>query len=158
MRSIQVCAIYLVGMLFAAFDPAFAMQESRATLEGRIAGLNPISDAAQAAYTSILNQVLADPIHYPFGPQLAQLVPAASFKVYGAQRFAGVDGQPRTVTARDFSQWQPRVGFAYQIFPRTVLSGRFGRFVSSQRDQRRLKRFQLDDSIDFECRQRPDAL
>src|SRR5262249_13177221 len=37
MRSIQVCSIYLVGMLFAAFDPAFAMQESRATLEGRIA-------------------------------------------------------------------------------------------------------------------------
>jgi len=37
MRSIRVCAIYLVGMLFAAFDPAFAMQESRATLEGRIA-------------------------------------------------------------------------------------------------------------------------
>src|SRR5262249_44226045 len=62
---------------------------------------------------------------------LAQLVPADTFKVYGAQLFAGVDGQPRTVTKGDFHEWQPRAGFAYQIGRSTVLRGGFGRFVSS---------------------------
>jgi len=93
--------------------------------------LNPISGSAQAAYTRILNQVLADPVRYPFGPQLAQLVPAGSFKVYGAQFFAGVNGQPRTVTNGDFHEWQPRVGFAFQIDRNTVLRGGFGRFTAS---------------------------
>jgi outer membrane receptor protein involved in Fe transport len=93
--------------------------------------LNPISDAAQAAYATILAQVLADPTRYPFGPQLAQLVPVSSFKVYGAQRFTGVDGQPRAATNGDFSQWQPRAGFAYQITPKTVIRGGFGRFTAS---------------------------
>lgn len=93
--------------------------------------LNPISDAAQAAYAQILNQVLADPVRYPFGPQLAQLVPASAFKIYGVQRFAGIDGQPRTVTGGDFHEWQPRVGFAYQINQRTVVRGGFGRFTAS---------------------------
>jgi hypothetical protein len=93
--------------------------------------LNPISDAAQAAYAKVLAQVLADPVRYPFGPQLAQLVPASAFKVYGVQRFAGVEGQPRTVTKGDFHEWQPRVGFAYQINPKTVIRGGFGRFTAS---------------------------
>ena len=93
--------------------------------------LNPISDAAQAAYTRILAQVLANPAQYPFGPQLAPLVPVSSFQVYGAQRFAGVDGQSRTVTRGDFRQWQPRVGFAYRLRPQTVVRGGFGRFTQS---------------------------
>jgi outer membrane receptor protein involved in Fe transport len=93
--------------------------------------LNPISDAAQSAYATVLSQVLANPTLYPFGQQLAQLVPVSSFKVYGAQRFAGVDGQPRAATSGDFSQWQPRAGFAYQITPKTVIRGGFGRFTAS---------------------------
>jgi len=93
--------------------------------------LNPISDAAQAAYGRIIAQVLADPVKYPFGQQLAQLVPVSSFKVYGVQRFAGVDGEPRTVTNGDYHQWQPRVGMAYQITPRTVIRAGFGRFTAS---------------------------
>ena len=93
--------------------------------------INPISDTAQAAYATILAQVLADPARFPFGTQLAQLVPVSAFKVYGAQRFAGVDGQPRVVTNGDFSQWQPRFGFAYQITPKTVIRGGFGRFTAS---------------------------
>jgi hypothetical protein len=94
--------------------------------------LNPISDAAQAAYTDILNnQVLKDPVKYPFGAQLAQLVPASSFKVYGVQYFAGVDGHRPTATNYDWNQWQPRAGFAYRIRPTTVLRGGFGRFTQS---------------------------
>jgi hypothetical protein len=91
--------------------------------------LNPISDAAQAAYTSILAGVLRDPVKYPFGAQLAQLVPASSYKVYGAQRFAGVDGQPLTPYSANWNQWQPRAGFAYRLANSTVLRGGFGRFA-----------------------------
>jgi hypothetical protein len=93
--------------------------------------LNPISDLAQAAYGRILGQVLADPVGYSFGPQLAQLVPASGFKVYGAQLFAGVNGQARTATNGDFHEWQPRFGAAYQLRKRTVLRAGFGRFTAS---------------------------
>lgn len=91
--------------------------------------LNPISDQAQAAYASILQEVLADPVRYPFGPRLAQMVPPESFKIYGAQLFNGVDGQPRTVTRGDVHEWQPRFGFAYRMADKTVIRGGFGRFT-----------------------------
>jgi hypothetical protein len=93
--------------------------------------LNPISDSAQAAYADMLGRVLADPVRYPFGPDLARLVPVSSFKVYGAQLYAGVNGQPRTAVDTAFNQWQPRVGFAYRLKPRTVLRGGFGKFYQS---------------------------
>jgi hypothetical protein len=93
--------------------------------------LNPISGAAQAAYARIMDRVLADPGTYPFGAQLARLVPVSSFQVYGAQLFAGVDGQPRTAVHGDFHEFQPRMGFAFQLKPRTVLRGGFGRFTQS---------------------------
>jgi hypothetical protein len=93
--------------------------------------LNPISDSAQAAYGTILNQVLADPVKYPFGSQLAQLVPVNSFKVYGVQRYAGVDGQPRTAANSVWSQWQPRIGVAYKLAKSTVIRGGFGKFYQS---------------------------
>jgi hypothetical protein len=91
--------------------------------------LSPVSDAAQAAYTSILADVLKDPVRYPFGPQLAQLVPASSYRVYGVQKFAGVNGEPVTAMNPTWNQWQPRMGFAYRLRPNTVLRGGFGRFA-----------------------------
>ena len=94
--------------------------------------LNPISDAAQASYANILNNiVLKDPAKYPFGQQLAQLAPVSSFKIYGVQRFSGVDGRQRGATNTDWKQWQPRAGFAYRITPTTVIRGGFGRFTQS---------------------------
>ncbi len=93
--------------------------------------LNPISTAAQASYANVMKTVLANPATYPFGPQLAQLVPVDSFRVYGAQLYAGVNGQPRTATDSAFDQWQPRVGAAYRITNRTVLRGGFGKFYQS---------------------------
>ncbi len=112
------------------FERPFTERYNRMTSYFDPTALNPISDAAQAAYTHILNDiVLADPVKYPFGPQLAQLVPPSSFKVYGVQRFAGVDGQPRTATRGDWHEWQPRFGFAYRVKQRTVIRGGFGRFT-----------------------------
>lgn len=93
--------------------------------------LNPISSAAQDSYARIMASVLADPVRYPFGPQLAQLVPVSAFKVYGAQMYAGVNGQPRTAVDTAFNQWQPRVGFAYRLSNKTVLRGGFGKFYQS---------------------------
>jgi hypothetical protein len=78
-----------------------------------------------------MDKVLADPTMYPFGAQLAQLVPVSAFQVYGVQRFAGLDGQPRTSVHGDFHEFQPRVGFAYRLKPRTVIRGGFGRFTQS---------------------------
>ena len=93
--------------------------------------VNPISDAAQASYARIMATVLADPIRYPFGPELAKLVPVSSYKVYGAQRFAGIDGEPRTAVDSALNQWQPRVGFAYRLTNKTVVRGGFGKFYQS---------------------------
>ena len=46
----------------------------------------------------------------------------------GGLLFAGVKGQPRRVYDTDFSNLQPRVGFAYQFLPKTVMRGGFGIF------------------------------
>lgn len=89
---------------------------------------NPISAAAQASYAAIMQTVLADPVRYPFGPQLAQLVPVASFRVMGVQQYAGVGGQPATAVNSVWDQWQPRAGFAYRLTNRTVIRGGFGKF------------------------------
>lgn len=95
--------------------------------------LNPISDVAQAAYTNILNTMLAnaDPRVHSAALTLAQLVPASSYKVYGVQLFPGVNGQKRTVTNLDLHEWQPRAGFAFQLFKSTVIRGGVGHFVQS---------------------------
>lgn len=91
--------------------------------------LNPISASAQAAYAAIL----ANPANATnSGVQLlAQLVPANQFKIAGVQLFPGVGGTPRTAINPDYHEWGPRAGFAYQLGPRTVLRGGFGRFVQA---------------------------
>jgi hypothetical protein len=91
--------------------------------------INPISDAAQSAYTAILN----NPVNTTNqGVQLAaQYVPASAFRVPGTILFAGVNGVPRTAVNTDWHEWQPRVGFAYRINSNTVIRGGFGRFVQA---------------------------
>jgi hypothetical protein len=89
--------------------------------------LNPISAAAQSAYAAIL---AANPTNTTV-QQLAQLLPASSFKVPGAQLFAGMNGTPRAAVNTDWHEWQPRFGFAYQIDRNTVVRGGFGRFTQA---------------------------
>ena len=93
--------------------------------------LNPISDAAQAAYAKIMANVKTDSDLFDGNnlQNLLFLVPVDHFKVYGAQLFNGVNGHRRAATANDWTQWQPRVGFAYRITAHTVIRGGFGRFV-----------------------------
>jgi hypothetical protein len=91
--------------------------------------INPISTSAQAAYAAIL----ADPANASnTGVQLLQqLLPASQFKVTGAQLFAGVNGVPKGAVNSDYHEFQPRIGFAYQIDRNTVIRGGFGRFAQA---------------------------
>jgi len=92
--------------------------------------VNPMSDAAQAAYAKILAN---NPTNV--GVQiLAQQLPASAFKLMGAQLFAGVNGQPRGTYNGDWTEFQPRVGAAYKLGPNTVLRGGFGRFSQASFD------------------------
>jgi hypothetical protein len=46
--------------------------------------------------------------------------------VYGGLQFAGSNGQPRSAYNLDWTDIGPRVGFAYQLDPKTVLRGGWG--------------------------------
>jgi len=100
---------------------------NRMTSNFDINAINPISSSAQAVYA----QILASNASNPVVQQLAQLVPAGSFVVRGAQLFAGVGGQSRGVFNTDYTQLQPRVGFAYRLRPHTVFRGGAGRFTQA---------------------------
>jgi hypothetical protein len=76
---------------------------------------NPIQAAAQAAYAK-------NPI--------AEL-PASQFTVTGGRLFAGVDGQPVSLTDADRNNVAPRVGAAYALTDRTVLRAGYGLFYGA---------------------------
>jgi hypothetical protein len=54
--------------------------------------------------------------------------PAAPSAIVGGLTFAGVNGRPRRIYNFDFTNIQPRLGFAYALTPKTVLRGGFGIF------------------------------
>ena len=72
----------------------------------------PIEAAAAAAYAR-------NPL-----PELS----AAQFRVRGGVNFAGVNGNPRTLWARDTNNVMPRVGLAYRLGSKTVVRGGYGIF------------------------------
>jgi hypothetical protein len=94
--------------------------------------VNPMSDAAQAAYTNILNN--PNNANNPGIQILKQVLPASSFKLLGAQLFSGVGGQSRGIYHIDWTQIQPRFGAAYKLGPNTVIRGGFGRFSQASFD------------------------
>jgi len=53
----------------------------------------------------------------------------AAFTAKGAIHYAGAAGTSRQMLMTRFVNFQPRVGFAYQLFPKTVIRGGAGRFV-----------------------------
>jgi len=92
-----------------------------------LTALNPISDSAQAAYAKILTSNANNAVVQ----QLAQMAPASAFKVYGNLQFAGVNGRQRSTFNGDFTEFQPRIGFAYRLWPHTVIRGGVGKFVQA---------------------------
>ena len=55
-------------------------------------------------------------------------VPELPTPLRGGIRFAGVNGEPRTAADGYYKTWQPRIGLAYSLTPRTVLRGGWGRY------------------------------
>lgn len=78
---------------------------------------SPIEAAAKAAYTAAYN---AAPANFPLPPD--------RFRVLGGITYA--DDANRSVWDTDRSNWQPRVGAAYQLNGKTVLRAGFGIFMS----------------------------
>lgn len=77
--------------------------------------VNPIAAQAQANYA-------AKPM-----PE----IPVDQFRVMGGLGFAGVDGNPRGYWENPALAWMPRIGFAYQAAPKTVVRGGYGLFYGS---------------------------
>jgi hypothetical protein len=58
-------------------------------------------------------------------------VAPGAFQVIGGPEYAGVNGTSRYETAPRYKYFQPRIGFAYQLMPNTVIRGGLGRFVQA---------------------------
>lgn len=56
----------------------------------------------------------------------AGINPSLIYPAYGGLEFAGANGQPRDAYNTDWSNWEPRFGFAYQLNPKTVIRGGYG--------------------------------
>ncbi len=58
-------------------------------------------------------------------------IPASQFRVMGGLTFAGVDGNPRQLWRQDKTDFMPRIGFAYQLFPRTTMRGGYALYYDT---------------------------
>jgi len=56
-------------------------------------------------------------------------LPASAMRLRGGQLFAGSGGQPGAIFDTDLRGWQPRVGLAYRLTPKTAIRTGFGLFV-----------------------------
>jgi hypothetical protein len=92
--------------------------------------INPTSDQIRANYGAIATANRNN----PNVQALLGIVPVNGFQVRGEQLFAGVNGQTRGINSPDWHEFQPRLGFAYQIRPTTVIRGGIGRFTTATFD------------------------
>jgi hypothetical protein len=83
----------------------------------------------ETPYTERYNRVA-----YGFDPGAALPVQIPGLNLHGGVQFAAVGGLPRREGNLDSNNIGPRVGFAYQLSPKTVIRGGYGLFYSSQLD------------------------
>ncbi len=90
--------------------------------------ISPVSQYSQPLYAAVIGAPSSN-----IGQQaLAKYRPdVSSFNTYGAIHYAGVNGTSRAVNDPYWKYFQPRLGFAYQIHPNTVIRGGIGRFVEA---------------------------
>jgi hypothetical protein len=98
--------------------------------------VNPIDASAKTAYQATVAS----------SPDLQTYMPAANFVSRGALLFAGVNGTPRGANDSN-GQWQPRLGFAYQIRPNTVIKGGWGRFAAASYNKGNQNGFSTSTSL-----------
>ncbi len=90
--------------------------------------ITPVTIAAQPNYATLIAGSSSN-----LGVQLLQNwgVSAGAFQVIGGPEYAGVNGNSRYETNPRYRYFQPRIGFAYEFRPNTVLRGGIGRFVEA---------------------------
>jgi hypothetical protein len=76
----------------------------------------PIAAQAQGAYAA------------SYGSNPTAELPPDQFQVHGGLLFAGVNGQPRELWARDWNNFAPRVGLAWTFAKNTVFRSGYGIF------------------------------
>jgi len=91
-----------------------------------------VTSASQASYASLVGGSSSN-----IGVQLLQSARpnVSSFVSTGAEEFSGVNGAPTTPYDPRYRYFQPRLGFAYQVYPNTVVRGGLGRFVQASFDK-----------------------
>ncbi len=96
------------------YDTPTTERYNRATRGFAYDTASPVEAAARANYA--LNPI----------PE----IPAAQFHVTGGLLFAGLNGAPRGYVDPDRNNFSPRIGFAYQLTPKTALRGGYGVFFA----------------------------
>lgn len=92
------------------------------------ANIAPVTSYAQPLYANLIGGPATNP-----GVALLQQYRGnvSSFQALGAIQYAGVNGTNRSITDLQYKYFQPRLGFAYQFAPHSVLRGGYGRFVEA---------------------------
>ena len=95
---------------------------------GAWTNVTPVTASAQPLYAALIGAPGTN-----IGSQaLAQWRPNVSgFNAYGEVQYAGQNGTSTAVNDPYWKYFQPRLGFAYQVHPNTVLRGGLGRFVET---------------------------
>lgn len=99
----------------ARFDPNYVQQG--------------ITNVAQPNYAAIVGQAAGSNAGLSLLQQCRSN--ASTFVAKGALLYAGVNGTPRPVLNAIKNDWQPRLGFAYQINKDMAVRGGLGRFIQS---------------------------
>jgi hypothetical protein len=88
-----------------------------------------VNAVAQPAYATLLGGSSASSTGVAYLQQYRGN--ASTFVSTGGITYAGVNGVPRSYQNTQYKYIQPRLGFAYEIRPKLVIRGGFGRFVQA---------------------------
>ncbi len=92
--------------------------------------VNTPPDEKYGRINSGFDAALASPIRSQIPANMLAQYPQLA-NLSGGVRFAGVNGAPRRAANIDGNNWQPRIGFAYQLTNRVVMRGGFGLFFAN---------------------------
>ncbi len=88
-------------------------------------------DRAVRGYDGVTVSPLNAPARAAYAATSIPELPVSDFGLIGGLTFAGVNGQPRTIHARDTNNFAPRAGLAYSINNKTVLRAGWGMYFGT---------------------------